>query len=183
MAEDLVVSGTISLTFFGEDGEEIQVNDINGNFEYEYIVQNSTELWDNGVECKFWNYKTSKWSSDGCEIETLNENAGGAFRVKCACSHLTDSSVGAEITEVFSNSGLSHLNNFDGFANFSFSKCKIAFVLIFLFISMLMFSVWGRSKDKQDVLESGANSTKMGKTVDIGLKDILKGTAFSTNIN
>jgi len=47
------------------------------------------------IKCVFWNEKNSDWDTDGCEVAEVRDT-----KVICACSHLTQFTVGKIVVSV-----------------------------------------------------------------------------------
>jgi hypothetical protein len=94
--------------------------------------------------CYYIDKSTGKWSSYGLEL--INDNISFT---RCRSNHLTTFAVGLDV--------LPASINFEYvFENSSFEKNKTIYLtVLILFVLYILFSIWGRWMDKQDLLKIG----------------------------
>ena len=95
--------------------------------------------------CYYMDLSTGKWSSDGVEVQSDTS----FLYTHCKSSHLTTFAGGWIV--------LPSAINFDYvFANASFDKNKTIYLTVaILFCLYILFAIWGRYMDKQDMLKIG----------------------------
>ena len=95
--------------------------------------------------CYYMDLSTGKWSSDGVEVQSDTS----ILYTHCKTNHLTTFAGGWVV--------LPSAINFDYvFANASFDKNKTIYLtVIILFVIYILFAIWGRYMDRQDLLKIG----------------------------
>jgi hypothetical protein len=95
--------------------------------------------------CYYMDLSTGKWSSDGVEVQSDTS----ILYTHCKTNHLTTFAGGWVV--------LPSAINFDYvFTNASFEKNKTIYLtVIILFVIYILFAIWGRYMDRQDLLKIG----------------------------
>ncbi|KAM3129959.1 hypothetical protein pb186bvf_017961 [Paramecium bursaria] len=89
----------------------------------------------------------NNWINNICKTIRLTN------QIICSCDTVNQLSIVDDVDNLYSNSNLYQLSNIDNFMRFDFVKSYMAYTLVLLTISTLLFSYVGYKKDQIDVIQ------------------------------